>query len=433
MLKICQNLFTAITVVKNSETNTWEIEHPCPQCGAPVTLKETDRLLSCSYCRVRLYLLPQEYFKYYLPPSESFSKDILLVPYWRFKGVTFFCKGDGIKYKVSDLSSLASPHTFLPPSLGLRPQTLRLKFLPSKIEAKFFQGQVPLKTIIENVERRLSLLDDSSAGGPVFHKASISETVSMIYSPVFIQGDAFHDGILGKPVVSIPKDFVDDLLPVGQENGLEIKFVPTLCPNCGWDLLGERDSVLLYCKHCDSVWEASENGLSPVDFGMIASKEDHAFYLPFWRMGASVKGVQIDSYADLLRMANVPKVMKKEWEQLNFYFWSPAFKLPPDPFLRSTQALTLSEPQDEFERNLPESSLYPANFHSHRAAESIKITIANIAVHRMEIFPKLREMDVKVNKFHLIFIPFTLVGSEFVQSQTQFCIHQNALRLGQNL
>jgi len=433
MLKICQNLFTAITVVKNSETNTWEIEHPCPQCGAPVTLKETDRLLSCSYCRVRLYLLPQEYFKYYLPPSESFSKDILLVPYWRFKGVTFFCKGDGIKYKVSDLSSLASPHTFLPPSLGLRPQTLRLKFLPSKIEAKFFQGQVPLKTIIENVERRLSLLDDSSAGGPVFHKASISETVSMIYSPVFIQGDAFHDGILGKPVVSIPKDFVDDLLPVGQENGLEIKFVPTLCPNCGWDLLGERDSVLLYCKHCDSVWEASENGLSPVDFGMIASKEDHAFYLPFWRMGASVKGAQIDSYADLLRMANVPKVMKKEWEQLNFYFWSPAFKLPPDPFLRSTQALTLSEPQDEFERNLPESPLYPANFHSHRAAESIKITIANIAVHRMEIFPKLREMDVKVNKFHLIFIPFTLVGSEFVQSQTQFCIHQNALRLGQNL
>jgi DNA-directed RNA polymerase subunit RPC12/RpoP len=420
-------------VVKNSETNTWEIEHPCPQCGAPVTLRETDRFLSCSYCRVKLYLLPQDYFKYYLPPSESFSKNVLFVPYWRFKGVTFFCKNDGIKYKVSDLSSLASPHTFLPPSLGVRPQTLKLKFLPSKIEAKFFQGQVPLKTIIENMERRLSVLDDSSVGGPVFHTSFMSETVSMIYSPVFIQGDAFHDGILGKPIVSVPEDFADDFLAAGQENGREIKFVSTLCPNCGWDLPGERDSVLLFCNHCESVWEASENGLKPVDFGMIVNKEGHAFYLPFWRMEASVKGLQMDSYADLLRMANVPKVMKKEWERLNFYFWAPAFKLPPEPFLRSTQALTLSEPQDEFERNLPESPLYSANFSSHEAVESIKITIANIAVHRMEIFPKLREMDVQVNKLRLIFVPFTLVGSEFVQSQTQFCIHQNALRLGQNL
>lgn len=420
-------------MVKNSETNSWEIEHPCPQCGAPVTLKETDRLLSCSFCKVRLYLLSQDYFKYYLPPSESFSKNVLFVPYWRFKGVTFFWKNDGVKYKASDLSSLASPYTFLPPSLGVRPQTLKLKFLSSKIEAKFFQSQVPLKMIIENVERRWSLLDDSSVGSPVFHTSLMSETVSMIYSPVFIQGDAFHDGILGKPIVSVPKDFVDDLLPGGQENGLEIKFMPTLCPNCGWDLLGERDSVLLFCKHCESVWEASENGLNPVDFGMITSREDHAFYLPFWRMGVSIKELQIDSYADLLRMANVPKVMKKEWEQLNFYFWAPAFKLPPEPFLRSTQALTLSEPQDEFERNLPGSPLYSANFPSHRAADSIKITIANIAVHRMEIFPKLSQMDIKVNKFHLIFLPFTLMGSEFVQSQTQFCIHQNALKLGQNL
>ena len=433
MLKICRSLFIAINAVKKSEISTWKIEHACPQCGAPVTLEETDRLFSCSYCRVRLYLLSQDYFRYYLPPSGPFSKDIIFVPYWRFKGMAFFCKANGIKYTINDLSSLASSHTFLPHSLGFRPQALKLKFLSSKIEAKFFQHQVPLKTIIESVEKRLNRLDDAPVKGPIFYEAFISETISLIYSPVFVQGDMFHDAILGRPVASIPKDFIDDLLSFDQEKDWQIKFVSTLCPQCGWDLLGERDSVVLFCKNCDSVWEASKKGLNPRDFGMIPSKEGNAFYLPFWRMDASIKGLKIHSYADLLRITNVPKVMKREWEELNFYFWCPAFKVPPEPFLRSTQALTLSEPQEEFERDLPKSPLYPVNLPSNEAAESIKVTIANIVVDKTKIFPKLKEMDIQINKFQLIFLPFILVGNEFIQSQSRFCIHKNALKLGKNL
>jgi len=347
--------------------------------------------------------------------------------------MAFFCKANGIKYTINDLSSLASSHTFLPHSLGFRPQALKLKFLSSKIEAKFFQHQVPLKTIIESVEKRLNRLDDAPVKGPIFYEAFISETISLIYSPVFVQGDMFHDAILGRPVASIPKDFIDDLLSFDQEKDWQIKFVSTLCPQCGWDLLGERDSVVLFCKNCDSVWEASKKGLNPRDFGMIPSKEDNAFYLPFWRMDASIKGLKIHSYADLLRITNVPKVMKREWEKLNFYFWCPAFKLPPEPFLRSTQALTFSEPQEEFERNLPESPLYPVNLPSNEAAESIKVTIANIVVDKMKIFPKLNKIDVQINKFHLIFLPFVLSGNEFIQSQSRFCIHKNALKLGKNL
>ena len=95
---------------------------------------------------------------------------------------------------------------------------------------------------------------------------------------------------------------------------------------------------------------------------MIPGEEEHAFYLPFWRMEAAIQGLELQSYAELLRMANVPVVMKREWEKSGFYFWAPAFKVPPVPFLRSTQALTLSEPKEEFERNLPGPPLYPANF-----------------------------------------------------------------------
>jgi ribosomal protein S27AE len=419
--------------VKRSEVSTWKIEQECPQCGGPVILEETDRLFLCSYCRVRLYLLTQDYFRYYLPPSGSFSKDVILAPYWRFKGIVFFCKASGIKHTINDVSSLASSHTFLPGSLGFRPQTLRLKFLSSNVEARIFQRQVPLKKVIEKIERRSDLLEDGQTPGPIFHEAFIGESISLIYSPLFIQGDMFHDAVLGKPVASIPNDFVDDLLPLDQGKDWQVTFVSTLCPQCGWDLLGERDSVVLFCKHCDSVWEASERGLKEVDFGMIPTKEAHAFHLPFWRMETAIQGLELQSYAELLRMANVPVVMKREWEESGFYFWAPAFKVPPVPFLRSTQALTLSEPKEEFERNLPGPPLYPANFPSNEAAESIKVTIANIAADKMTILPKLSEIDIQIRRYHLIFLPFILVGNEFVQSRTRFCIHKNVLNLGRNL
>ena len=102
--------------------------------------------------------------------------------------------------------------------------------------------------MIENIEKRSNLSDDAQTPGPIFHEAFIGESISLIYSPLFIHGDRFHDAILGKPVASIPKDFVDDLLPLDQEKDWQVTFVSTLCPQCGWDLLGERDSVVLFCK-----------------------------------------------------------------------------------------------------------------------------------------------------------------------------------------
>ncbi|MGD9137268.1 MAG: hypothetical protein PVH42_10930, partial [Desulfobacterales bacterium] len=32
------------------------IEYQCPQCGAPATIEETDRLFTCQFCRVNSYL-----------------------------------------------------------------------------------------------------------------------------------------------------------------------------------------------------------------------------------------------------------------------------------------------------------------------------------------------------------------------------------------
>lgn len=66
------------------------------------------------------------------------------------------------------------------------------------------------------------------------------------------------------------------------------------------------------------------------------------------------------------------------------------------------------------------------------AAESIKLLIAKIAVDK-EIFPKLNEIDVRLNQIHLIYLPFLSTGNDLVQSQTQMSIPQNSLKLGKYL
>lgn len=306
--------------MKKSDSGLWQIEHPCPQCGAPVILEETDRLFSCSYCRIRLYLISEDYFRYFLPPPKLTSKDIFFVPYWRFKGMAFFCKAHQVRYGIKDMSFLASSHTIFPHSLGLRPQVLTLRFVSPELEARFFSPEIPLRKVIESIDRQLQFQDESDITGPIFYRAFIGETASQIYSPLYVQGNAFHDAILGRPIAPIAEHLLDDLLPFQQAKNWQIKFLPTMCPLCGWDLYGERDSVVLLCKNCDSIWGVSQKGFEQIDFGVIPGNEETAYYLPFWKMEAAIDDLKLQSHADLLRIANVPNTIKGEERSPIFIF-----------------------------------------------------------------------------------------------------------------
>lgn len=430
--RICRSRSIAINAVKRSDSN-WEIEHQCPQCGAPVTLEETDRLLACSYCRTKLYLLPRDYFKYFLPPTHSPLEEVLYVPYWRFRGMVFLCKNHEITSRVNDMSLLATPHAFLPRNLGFRPQALKLRFVSPQMGGRFFSSKIPIKTVLDSAGKEYPFLNTPTISGSIFHRALIGETVSLIYSPIFIQGYRFHDAILGKPVASIPHDFVDDLFPYDPQEDRQINFISTLCPHCGWDLLAERDSVVLLCRNCDSAWEASKAGFQPLDFGVVPSKQNPVFYLPFWKMQITFEGINLQSYADLLRIANVPKVPKPAWEDLKAYFWAPAFKVPPEIFLRLARGLTLFYPEEELEGTLPDTALSPVTLPHGEAVESIKVTLADIVTEKKNILPRLNEIIIQLDHHLLVYLPFYLRGSEFVQSQTQCCIHKNYLKLGRNL
>ena len=103
------------------------VEQDCPQCGGPIELDETDHLLRCPYCHVKNYLFTPKYFRYLLPLKAP-HKEIIYAPYLRFKGNVFYCTGSTVGHRVVDITHVGLPLGGIPASLGLRPQTMKMKF-----------------------------------------------------------------------------------------------------------------------------------------------------------------------------------------------------------------------------------------------------------------------------------------------------------------
>jgi hypothetical protein len=412
-----------------------EIEHQCPQCGAPVTLEEADRLLSCAYCRVKLYLIPKGYQRYYLAPAEPEGRDIIFVPYWRLKGMSFVCKPYAVEPRIVDASHLATAGCGFPESLGLRTQALKLRFASSLKGSRFLRVQKPLEGFPILGEPATARDDPDPPEDTPFHRAFIGEIASIIYSPIFIEGNRIFDGIVNRPISATepgnrPQGFVFE-----EKQDWPIRFVPILCPNCGWELTAERDSCILLCNKCISAWEAGPSSLMRVELGVLPSKVHgkDMMYLPFWRMKVKGAGLELGSYADLIRLANLPKAIKKEWEQERIYFWSPAFKVPPALFLRLASQITMANPLQPPEAAMPESRFYPVSLPVKEATEGLKTTLANIALNKKRLFPKLSEITMEAQDTQLVFLPFRETTNELIQPELNCSIQRNALRVGGNI
>ena len=208
------------------------IEFQCPQCGAPATLEETDHLFSCPFCKVNSYLLSRVY-RYVLPNAAREDKELLFFPYWRFKGMFFSCISTGINHRIVDVSYRAVQSEYFPISLGLRSQTLKLRFLTPDTEGYFLDTSLPHQEMMQIVEQRY----DASLPKPIYHWDFIGETLSQIYAPFYVNGKVY-DAVLNRPVSpSLPADFHTKTLPGGPPQW-HLRFVPALCPHCGWDLKG---------------------------------------------------------------------------------------------------------------------------------------------------------------------------------------------------
>lgn len=408
-----------------SKSGSFQVEHPCPQCGGPVILEETDRFLLCNYCRVRLYIIAKDFLRYYLPPKTSRLEETIFVPYWRFRGLFFSIRAFEIKSKVIDTSFLSGNHKFLPPTLGFRTQTLKMKFAAAKTKTSYLLPHSPFTDAVSIAEKMNYFFDGYR--GRVFHKSFIGETVSMIYSPLYVRNKAVYDGVLDRPVANITSLREEQLKRVDAKRGWDVQFVSALCPDCGWDLTGERDSMVLFCRNCNTSWHAEKGKLKKTDVKVSPCRDRNAVYLPFWKMSVKVEGLRLKSYADLVSVANLPRVIRPEWRKNDLTFWSPAFKAHPRMYLRLCCQMTIKQPDGNYRETVPRSYVCPVTIDSGEAFESVKITLSNIVAPKMTFFPTLPDFSITPKKAVLVLVPFYIRGNELIQTEMKFSIQKKRI------
>ncbi len=403
------------------------IEHQCPQCGAPATLEETDHLFTCSFCRVQSYLLSRVY-RYVLPHKAGPDKRLLYVPYWRFKGMLFHCTEAGVDHRLVDVSyrGVDSPH--LPVSVGLRSQTLKLRFLTPETEGRFLLPGVAYADMLERIRERFG------QGRRLFLQEFIGETLSILYAPFYVE-DKLYDAVLDRAISPrLAEDFDLESRPGGRPRW-ELRFVPAQCPECGWDLEGERDSFALNCRNCHSVWHAGKRGFMKIELAHLPAGDDEedTLFLPFYRIRPRVTGVPLDNRADLARLANLPVAVTEAMEKRPFHFWTPAFKVRPEDFLRFSLRTTLGQTPDRGEPRLPRGEVYPVTLPVTEAVESLKLTLASFMKPRSTLYPRLPEIGIEPRSVVLVYLPFQVRRNEVLYPPCRLRINRKLLVYGRRL
>jgi hypothetical protein len=363
------------------------------------------------------------------PNAAPEGVDLTYLPYWRFKGMLFSCLPGGIEHKFMDLSHQAVQSTAFPVSLGFRSQTLKLQFVSPDTEGRFLKPTFPLPEVMEIFDRRFS----GSLPKPILHQAHIGESISLIYSPCYMKNDRLYDGILNEPVQgSIPPDFDLEALAGGPPDW-KTKFVPTLCPSCGWDLDGERDAMVLFCRNCTSAWQGAKDGLKQIPFSYIPREEEDTVYFPFWRVRASTSGIPLENYADLVKAANLPKAVQDGWEDIEFRYWEPAFKVRPRTLLRLASTMTCTQPQDKRVKEIPEGRMYAVNLPITEAIENLKTNLAGFLKPKQFLVENLPDIEIKASGFSLVYVPFVEKHHDLVHPSLHLSINRNQLALSGNL
>ena len=363
-----------------------------------------------------------------LPHPIDDDQEVVYFPYWRFKGMLFFCGPTQTADRFVDISQQAVDSTFFPFSVGVRSQAMKIRFVTPETAGRFLKPSLKHQNLFGSFEQRYG----KSLPKPIIHQAHIGETLSLIYSPFYVK-DRLFDAVLNKPVSGVlPEDFDLDQFADIDPRG-HIRFVSTLCPNCGWDLEGERDALVLRCKNCESTWYPVGKKLKQMKFAHVAGDGDGMTYLPFWRIRAEISGLSLNSYADLIKIANLPRAVQSGWHDIAFRFWIPAFKVRPRIFQRLAGQFTVLQPQNELIPQLPDGQIHPSNLPVEEALETLKLTLAGFMKPRKTLTEKLPQIKVTPKRFTLVYFPFNEAHHEYIQPEYRIAINKNVMTLSKNL
>ena len=387
-------------------------------------LNETDRLFTCPYCRVKSCLLPKGVFRYVLPHVPVPGREVVYFPYWRYRGTRFCCIENEIRHQVVDVTHQAVESPYFPVSMGLRAQAMRLAFVSPRTHGRFLAPALSLQDILKHQQVRFKT---ETASQKVYHQSHVGDVLSLVYSPFYIAAKVV-DAVLNRSVSGPLPEFFLNSLPESSPPDWQMQFLSAQCPSCGWDLSGERNTVVLTCNNCNSAWQALGTSLKPVPISFFPDDKADLF-LPFWRINAEVSGIPLSSYADLVHLANLPRVMQTGWNQVPFHFWSLAFKLSPKEFLSLSIRMNLTQPQDGLKTGNPPGALYPATLSVTEAVDTLKTTLAGMMKPAETGFAKLPQIHIKALRFALVYVPFQSGHHEWLQPRYSIAINKNMLSL----
>lgn len=405
------------------------VEHECPQCGGAVRLGEADRLLVCPFCRARLALWPGEFFRYWIPPAAAAGDEVLLAPYWRIRGLDCALRPYTVRERVLDATFPATGESCLPPTLGLRPQALSLRFATAKTPAFFLAPERALGDALSGTAVLSRLADAAIDGAAPQHREFVVETASLVYTPLLVRDGKIFDALLMRELPGCGGEAEALLERIERKRRWSLRFFAAHCPECGRDLDSGPRSVVLFCRVCRAAWQGSAGGLRRVPCDALPAAPG-TMLLPFWRMRASLSAFSLRTGDDLVRFANVSPGVRQGAGSDPLWFWVPAFPISPGPFLRVARQFTIA--QLPIGAETPEghewAPVQPATIEAGWAFGAVKVLLAQIGQPRKEVFPMIPEVTATLEEARLALLPFAATGGDWIQAQTGVSITRSTLR-----
>jgi hypothetical protein len=142
------------------------------------------------------------------------------------------------------------------------------------------------------------------------------------------------------------------------------------------------------------------------------------------------EGIALNTYADLIRLANLPKAMNPDFESVLVYFWSSAFKVNPALYLRWSRQMTVYQPQGKTTTTFAGAPCYPVTLASREAVEGMKITLAELVVDKRLIYPSLETMRLSADEILLVYHPFLVGSRDLIHETMHLTLDRAALNYG---
>jgi ribosomal protein S27AE len=408
------------------------VEQECPQCGAPVELIETAHVLFCGSCGTRNMVQSNSPPRYVLPMAGGASSaGLLLAPYLRFKGTIYLVSDDGIEHRVIDTTQTANPAQGLPPSLGVRPQAMRLNRINPAAGNLFLPQTLKASAILEKAATVGSLVPQ--AGEQLYHRAYIGEHLSYIYLPLLVKEHGLHDGVTGARLIDLEDIDGSDMRGKRFDEAWKINFLATLCPQCGAGLDGSGDCQVMTCANCDTAWALTPERLLGVDWQIQPGDSSTRLFLPFWKVATHIPALDIYSFADFVERSNQPFLPRPQWRERVMSVWVPAVRLRPKSFLQAGRQATLGQWRLAPTEGKVQPNLFPATLPFSEARQAVKLMLAAATASPKRIFPALPHVRLTETTMQLVYLPFSDQGHDWVQPHTGIAIGKNILRFGRSL